>query len=99
MAQDTEYILLDEPTTYLDVAHQLQLIKSLRCLADTGKGVAVIIHDLSIAFNFLDEIAVMDKGQIVLKDSPKNIYSLDAVKNIFGVEIALSPDGKYFCRF
>lgn len=99
LAQDTEYILLDEPTTYLDVAHQLQLIKSLRCLADTGKGVAVIIHDLSIAFNFFDEIAVMDKGQIVLKDSPKNIYSLDAVKKIFGVEIALSPDGKYFCRF
>ncbi len=99
LAQDTDYILLDEPTTYLDVAHQLQLIKGLRCLSDMGKGIAVVIHDLPMAFNFSDEIAVMAKGRIHLKDSPINIYRLDAVKNIFGVEVALSPEGSYFCKF
>ena len=45
LAQDTDYILLDEPTTYLDIAHQLDLMKILRGLADSGKGIITVMHD------------------------------------------------------
>ena len=46
IAQDTDYILLDEPTTYLDIAHQLELMKLLRGLANSGKGIVTVMHDL-----------------------------------------------------
>ena len=52
LAQDTDYILLDEPTTYLDIAHQLELMRILRKLADSGKGIVTVMHNLTIAFDF-----------------------------------------------
>lgn len=63
LAQDTDYILLDEPTTYLDISHQLSLMKNLRELAKEGKGVAAVLHDLPLAFTFSDIIAVLSGGR------------------------------------
>ncbi len=87
LAQDTEYILLDEPTTYLDIAHQLELMKVLRGLADRGKGIITVMHDLPLAFDASDELAVIHNGNIVQKASPSDICDSSIIKDVFGIQI------------
>lgn len=96
LAQDADYILLDEPTSYLDIAHQLSLMKTLRSLADSGKGIITVMHDLPLAFGFSDEIAVVDKGKIAAFDSPENVCESGIIKKIFGVELKYDYEEKYF---
>lgn len=97
LAQDTDYILLDEPTTYLDIAHQLELMRVLRELAQSGKGIIAVMHDLPMAFDFSDEIAVIDKGAIALQATPAELSGSSAVKNIFGVRVArMKEENKFF---
>lgn len=97
LAQDTEYILLDEPTSYLDITHQLQLMKTLRSLADSGKGIAAVMHDLPLAFGYSDIIAVLNNGRIVLCDTPENVCSSNIIKDIFGIELKYNAAEKYYC--
>lgn len=95
LAQSTDYILLDEPTTYLDIGNQLALMKTLRSLADSEMGIAVVMHDLPIAFSFSDKIAIINDGRLACVDTPENICTSDAVEEIFGVQLAFSG-GKYY---
>ena len=71
LAQQTEYILLDEPTTYLDISHQLMLMKTLRGLVDKGKGVVAVMHDLPMAMTFSDRVVLLHNGQIIGNDTPQ----------------------------
>lgn len=96
LAQDTDYILLDEPTSYLDIAHQLQLMKTLRSLADGGKGIAAVMHDLPLAFGFSDEIAVVRNGRIEACDSPERVCASGIIKEIFGVELLRNEEEGYY---
>lgn len=96
LAQDTDYILLDEPTSYLDIAHQLKLMKTLRSLADSGKGIAAVMHDLPLAFGFSDEIAVVKEGGIALWGSPEKICQSGIIKEIFGVELLHNDKEGYY---
>lgn len=95
LAQSTEYILLDEPTTYLDIANQLSLMKTLRSLAESGKGIAVVMHDLPLAFSFSDKVAVIDSGTLACIDTPKNICASGMVEEIFNIPLGCS-DGQYY---
>ncbi len=95
LAQSTDYILLDEPTTYLDIANQLSFMKTLRGLAESGKGIAVVMHDLPLAFSFLDKVAVIDSGALASFDTPENICASGTVEKIFEVPLVHS-DGKYY---
>lgn len=90
IAQDTDYILLDEPTTYLDIAHQLELMRILRSLADSGKGIVTVMHDMPLAFDFSDEAAILHNGKIAAKDIPSNFSESPILKEIFGVGIKYS---------
>lgn len=99
LAQDADYILLDEPTTYLDIAHQLELMKTLRRLADGGKGVAAVMHDLPLAFTFSDRIAVLADGGIAACDTPAALCKSGVVKEIFGVELVGDGDAGYRYRY
>ena len=85
LAQETDYVLLDEPTTYLDIAHQLELMKILRSFADSGKGIVAVMHDLPIAFTFSDKIILINDGRIVDEDLPEKIYEQN-VKVIRGMD-------------
>lgn len=96
LAQDTDYILLDEPTTYLDIAHQRELMELLKRLADNGKGIVTVMHDIPMAFDFCDRIALLQDGKITALDEPSKIYDLDILKDIFGVKIARLPNGKFY---
>ena len=96
LAQDTDYILLDEPTTYLDISHQLELMKLLRTLADSGKGIVTVMHDLPTAFDFSDAIAVIQNGAIAAFDPPSKICASPILKEIFGVGIDRLPNQKFY---
>lgn len=99
LAQDTEYILLDEPTTYLDISHRIGLMKMLRKLADEGKGIIAVMHELPLAFEFSDTVAVMENGVILASDTPDSISECGIVSTVFGVPICRDSDGTYFHRY
>ena len=97
LAQGTDSILLDEPTTYLDVAHQLALMKLLRQLSAEGRGITAVMHDLPLALNFADTVAVMAEGKIVMVGAPREIAASGVIGAVFGVEV-MQTDGEYWCR-
>ena len=90
LAQETENILFDEPTTYLDIAHQLEMMKILRTLADNGKNVVAVMHDLPIAFTFSDRIVLLDNGQVASNDEPQRVCGHKTIRQVFGVSVACS---------
>ena len=87
LTQNTDHILLDEPTTYLDIAHQISLMKTLRELASDGKCIVNVMHDLALAFRFSDRVILLDKGNILLDGDPREIYNSTIIKDIFGVSL------------
>ena len=93
LAQDTEYILLDEPTTYLDIAHQLELMKTLRKLADQGKGIITVTHDIQMAFTFSDRILLLDDGNVVDNGTPEEVYNRKGIDRLMGVSLNRSESG------
>ena len=95
LAQDTPYILLDEPTTYLDVAHGVGLMRLLKVLAGEGRGIVAVMHDLPLAFAFSDCIAVMNEGRIEAVGTPEEICKSDIVERIFGVALCRDANGEY----
>lgn len=88
LAQDTSVILLDEPTTYLDVAYQLQMLGQARELARSGKHVLMVIHDLSHALEAADQVVVMGHGCVVMQGTPEEVYESGALDAVFGVRVA-----------
>lgn len=96
LAQDTDYILLDEPTTYLDISHQLHLMKTLQTLAHDGKGIITVMHDLPMAFNFSDCITVVSEGKYVASASPKELCKEGIIKEVFGIGLNYSPSEKNY---
>lgn len=99
LAQDTEAILMDEPTTYLDIAHQLRLAQLARELADRGKAVVLVLHDLALAMRIADELAVLDGGRIAARGTPEEIFSSDVWERVFGIRLerVLTENGwQYF---
>ena len=87
LAQDTDYILLDEPTSCLDISHQLALMKTVKKLAKRGKGIVAVLHDLPLAFAFSDKISVMKDGKIIALDTPEELYSNPVMREVFGIEL------------
>lgn len=87
LAQDTDYILLDEPTTHLDISHQLSLMKTLRELALEGKGIVAVMHDLPMAFDYSDELVLIHNGKSVLKATPCRACEGNLIKEVFGVSL------------
>ena len=96
LAQGTDYILLDEPTTYLDIGHQLALMQTLRKLASSGKGIVAVMHDLPMAFTYSDRILLLDEGQIICSGTPQEICQAPYIQKIFGVSLEPSADGLHY---
>lgn len=100
LAQDTDYILLDEPTTYLDITHQLELMKNLRLLAEKGKGIITVMHDLPMAFDFSDEIILIKDGKIAIHSTPKDICNTSIINDVYGISLKYSKtENKYFYQY
>ena len=97
LAQNTEYVFLDEPMTYLDISHQLELMKILRTLAQRGKGIVAVMPDLPMAFTFSDEIMLLHEGKIHSCTSPEQLCRENTLEEVFGVSLALSEDSRSYC--
>lgn len=98
LAQGGEAILLDEPTTYLDVAAQFELLELLRKLADQGKTVVLVLHDLAQALQYSDRVAVLSEGKLAAFDAPQQLFEQKILDGIFGVTLCRAPEGTYYLR-
>ena len=101
LAQDTDTVLMDEPTTYMDVRHQLEVMAIARKLAGQGRAVVLVLHDLSLALRTADEVAVLDRGRLQMVGTPEEVFTSGALNSAFGVTVkrVQSEDGwQYYCR-
>ena len=96
LAQDTKILFLDEPTTYLDIRYQLQILKLIRKLnREYGMTIIMVFHDINQSLYYSDEIAAMKEGQIIAKGKPEDVINLELIKSVYGVELEVSEvDGK-----
>ena len=85
MAQDTPFLLLDEPTTFLDIGHQLEMTTLARELAGQGKGVLMVLHDLNQALTCADQVVVMDGGRILCSGTPEAVVDGNLLARVFQV--------------
>lgn len=100
LAQDTETVFMDEPTTYLDIRHQLESMQTARVLAEEGKAVVLVLHDLTLALATADKIAVFNQGRLCCCDSAENVYQRGILEDVFGIKVHCvdTPQGKhYYC--
>ncbi len=95
LAQDTDYILLDEPTTHLDISHQLRLMVLLAGLAAEGRGIIAVMHDLPLALSYSDRVVVLDNGRVAADGTPDELVCGGAVKRVLGVEMLKNDNGGY----
>ncbi len=86
LAQDTYYIFLDEPTTYLDINHQLEILDIIKELKNMGRAVIMAIHDLNSALTYCDKVCLLDKGEIVIFDTPEAVYNSREIERVFRVK-------------
>lgn len=92
LAQDTPHLLLDEPTTFLDVAHQYELLRLLRRLVADGRTVVAILHDLNQAARFADHLVVMRSGAIVSEGTPAEVLTPELMADVFDLPSVVVPD-------
>lgn len=101
LAQDTPIILLDEPTTYLDIRHQLELMAQVRALRSAGKTVLMVLHDLESAFQLADRVVLMEHGRIAAQGDPEAVFSSGRLDDVFGVKVRRVQVGDrrhYYCE-
>lgn len=87
LAQQTPIIVMDEPTTYLDIGEQSRFCNIVKDLACRGKTLVLILHDIITALRISDKIAVMDYGEIIAFGTPNDIITSGVIEKIYGVEI------------
>ncbi len=98
LAQDTKILFLDEPTTYLDIRYQLQILNLVRTLnRDYGMTIIMVLHDINQSLYYSDEIIAMKDGKICAQGEPQKIITSELMKEVYGVDLQISQiDGKPF---
>ena len=98
LAQDTKILFLDEPTTYLDIRYQLQILRLVRSLnRDLGITIVMVLHDINQSLYYSDEIVAMQDGHIVAKGLPEELITPQLVKQVYDVDLDIKQvDGKPF---
>lgn len=92
LAQQTEVLLLDEPTTYLDLAHQIDVLDLLAELNERGRTIVMVLHDLNQAARYADTIVALRGGQIVAHGSPDQVIVPENILQVFGLEAEVVRD-------
>ena len=87
LVQNTKTVLLDEPTTYLDIRHQLEIMHLVRKMRAEGKTVVMVLHDLNLALTYSDRVAVMQDGCLSAYGIPDDIYRSGVLNDVFGVRV------------
>lgn len=93
LAQDTPLILLDEPTTYLDMAHQLEILELLQTLnREQGKTIVLVIHELNLAARCAHWMVAMKEGTVRAAGTPEAIMSAEMMREVFSLDALIAPD-------
>lgn len=93
LAQQTPVLLLDEPTTYLDVAHQLEVLELCRRLnREEGRTLVLVLHDLNQAARYADYLVAMKGGQVMAAGTPDEVMQEALIKSVFGIHAHILPD-------
>lgn len=101
LAQDTSVILLDEPTTYLDIKHQLQLMRQAHELTQRGKSVVMVIHDLPLALTTADHMVLMAHGSVVMEGTAQEVFASGRIDSVFGIRLGRVETNNgihYYCE-
>lgn len=85
LAQDTDVILMDEPTTFLDIKNQFEMLDRARALADSGKTVVMILHDFEAILHYADHVVLMAEGRVLTAGSAEEVLRSEMVRRAFGV--------------
>jgi iron complex transport system ATP-binding protein len=92
LAQQTPVMLLDEPTTFLDIAHQYELLDLLRTLNTQGKTIIAVLHDLNQAARYADNLVLMKDGRVVATGAPSELITSERIGAVFGISAIITPD-------
>lgn len=92
LAQDTPILLLDEPTTYLDVSHQVELMNLIASLKSKGKTIIAVLHDLNQAATYSDHLVMMKEGEIYTQGKVKDVFTKDNLKAVFNLDANIITD-------
>ena len=87
VTKKTAYVLLDEPLKAIDLKHQIAVMQQLKQMANEGKGVLLIVHDLSLAAQFADTVTLMDKGKIVQTGTVNEVMQPEMLSSVFQTQI------------
>lgn len=98
LAQGTQVLFLDEPTTYLDIRYQLQILHLIRQLnREYGMTIVMVLHDINQSLHYSDEIVAMSDGQVCAHGLPEEIVTPQLIRRVYDVDLAIRPvDGKPF---
>ena len=91
LAQETDILLLDEPTTYLDLAHQLEVLELLEKLNQEGKTIIMVLHDLNHAAHYANYLVALSEGKIIAQGTAQEVITESIVRRVFGVESQIIP--------
>lgn len=100
LAQQAGLIMMDEPTTYLDIGQQFRFARLARELAQQGKTLLLVLHDLPLALQISDTLAVLEEGKLGFVGAPAGIMDSDVLQRVFGVRLAVREEEgqrQYFC--
>ncbi|PID96405.1 MAG: Fe(3+)-dicitrate ABC transporter ATP-binding protein [Actinomycetales bacterium] len=92
LAQETPVLLLDEPTTYLDIAHQLDVLNLCARLHRRGRTLVAVLHDLNLAARYASNIVAMRDGRIVAEGSPSDVLTPQLLADVFDLDARVQPD-------
>ena len=92
LAQEPRFLLLDEPTAHLDIQHQLEVMELVISLAKSGLGIAIALHDFSLASRFCHRLVMLKEGSVFKEGTPKDVMTTENIKHVFGVTAMIYSD-------
>ncbi len=95
LAQGTDIVLLDEPTTYLDLSHQIEILEICSNLVSADKTIVAIMHDLTLAARYASNLVIVSQGTVVDQGSPWDLLTETAIERFFGLRCSVIPDPEY----
>ena len=90
LAQDTKVLLLDEPTSHLDLSHQSDILSLMRSLAGSGSTIIGVFHDLNLAALYCDRLIMIRNGQVVADDTPAQVLTPEKIRDVYGADVITS---------